>query len=537
MLRSITKVTASLSLSVPKRLVSPHSVSSLLALSDVNSRHNLVRHKYSGTSSGIKGIKSSKKLRKQAEERMLIDDDDEPMQIPSDENFNLDNDQEYDLIASDTMHVTKTITNDQRVLIIQPYIKWGPKKTTANPDLQLIEAESLIRSLPKWSIEESIKIPLETFSKKSLFGTGKLEEIRELIRSHGGNLSCVFISKGMLSGPQKRFLEQSFKLPVLDRYSVVIQILRLHAKSTEAKLQVAMAEIPYIWTQYRDADKVTDKRQVVTLNDSQKQMLRNREKKLKYELENIRNHRELLRNRRRQKNFPIIAVVGYTNAGKTSLIKALTGEEGLRPKDQLFATLDVTAHAGRLPCQLEVLYMDTVGFMSDIPTGLLECFISTLEDAMLADIIVHVQDVAHSNYPEQKTHVEQTLESLIMKSDNKSISPPNIINVGNKFDLIEDPEHFRPDPNLKLISSTSLVGIDALLDEIEERVLKITKRVKMVIKVPNGGEEMAWLYKNAAVSNSVANPDNNQQIMLHIVIAESTLQQFKYKFLPKKKNV
>ena len=94
--------------------------------------------------------------------------------------------------------------------------------------------------------------------------------------------------------------------------------------------------------------------------------------------------RKLLRSKRQQKNYPIVAVVGYTNAGKTALIKALTQEESMQPRNQLFATLDVTAHAGKLPCNLEVIFMDTVGFMADIPTGLIECFVATLEDAMLA---------------------------------------------------------------------------------------------------------------------------------------------------------
>lgn len=492
----------------------------------------LVRFKYN---SSVKGIKIGKKVKRIADNERDNDDDDVSL-IPIDENFNLENDQDYDVIANNAMHVTKNITNEQNVFIIQPYIKWGPKKTNSNPDLQLREAESLIRSLPKWSIQESIKIPLESFSKKSFFGSGKLEELRNMIRNHGGNISCIFVSKGVLTGPQKRFLEQYFHLPILDRYSVVIQILRLHAISTESKLQVAMAEIPYIWSQFRDADKLPDKRAPLVLNDTQKQMLRNREKKLKYELENIRSHRELLRNRRRQKNFPVVAIVGYTNAGKTSLIKALTGEESLRPRDQLFATLDVTAHAGRLPCRLEVLYMDTVGFMSDIPTGLLECFIATLEDAMLADIIVHVQDVSHESYMEQKKHVEETIQSLIQKSELNKILPTNFINVGNKFDLIEDPSQFTADVSMdmKLISSTQLTGINELLMEIEEKVLKLTKRVKMVIKVPNGGEEMAWLYKNSAVASSDVDPDDSQKILLNIVIAESVLQQFKYKFLNRK---
>lgn len=168
-------------------------------------------------------------------------------------------------------------------------------------------------------------------------------------------------------------------MPVMDRFSVVIQILRLHATSRESRLQVAKAEIPYIWKQLGDRVGVRGK-----LNDAQKLLLRNREKHIKIELEAVRGHRQLLRKRRFQQKFPIIAVVGYTNAGKTALIKALTNEEGIEPKNKLFATLEITAHGGVLPCNLKVIFMDTIGFMADIPTGLIECFIATLEDAMLA---------------------------------------------------------------------------------------------------------------------------------------------------------
>lgn len=166
----------------------------------------------------------------------------------------------------------------------------------------------------------------------------------------------------------------------MDRFSVVIQILRLHATSHESKLQVALAEIPYIWRQLGVQDQVTRSK----LTDSQKLNLRNREKRIKTELENVRNRRQSIRNRRVLKQFPVIAVVGYTNAGKTSLIKALTNEMTMQPRNQLFATLDITAHGGILPCNLNVIYMDTIGFMSDIPTGLIECFVATLEDAMFA---------------------------------------------------------------------------------------------------------------------------------------------------------
>lgn len=194
-------------------------------------------------------------------------------------------------------------------------------------------------------------------------------------------ISAVFVSVSRLTQPQKVTLESVFGVPVMDRFSIVVQILSAHATSREAKLQISLAELPYIWHHLGTDDSAVSRSK---LTDSQKMMLRHRERRIKNELEHIREHRKMVRKRRSNKEFPIVAVVGYTNAGKTSLIKALTNQEKLEPKNKLFATLDVTAHAGRLPCNLQVIYIDTIGFMSDIPTDLIECFITTLEDAMMA---------------------------------------------------------------------------------------------------------------------------------------------------------
>lgn len=199
------------------------------------------------------------------------------------------------------------------------------------------------------------------------------------IRTTCSQITCIFISRSTLTYAQKGFLEELFQMPVMDRFSVVIQILRMHAKSRESRLQVALAEIPYIWHQLGDHGRFRG-----TLNDSQKLLLKNREKTIKVELEKVRGHRVRIRKQRALKNFPIIAVVGYTNAGKTALIKALTSEETIEPQNKLFATLEITAHGGVLPCNLQVIFMDTIGFMADIPTGLMECFLATLEDAMMA---------------------------------------------------------------------------------------------------------------------------------------------------------
>lgn len=144
-------------------------------------------------------------------------------------------------------------------------------------------------------------------------------------------------------------------------------------------LQVALAELYYIQRK-SEGDLIFRTYDTEAL----RLMFQEREQKIKSEINILRNQRNLLRNKRRKLDYPVVAVVGYTNSGKTSIIKALTGEESLKPKNQLFATLDVTVHEGTLPSGLDILYVDTVGFISDIPTNLIECFVATLEDALLA---------------------------------------------------------------------------------------------------------------------------------------------------------
>ena len=141
--------------------------------------------------------------------------------------------------------------------------------------------------------------------------------------------------------------------------------------------------------------------------------LARREQKLRSAIDQLRVHRAVVRKNRTQLHLPSVAVVGYTNAGKTSLIKALTGLKRLQPRNQLFATLDVTVHACRLPSTLEVLLVDTVGFISDIPTDLIASFNATLEDASLADILLHVRDVANPDHSAQDVEVRKTLKQIL----------------------------------------------------------------------------------------------------------------------------
>lgn len=493
-----------------------------------------VRCSHSGArKGGVKGIKG-RKFNTPKTLSAADGDDDNDVNTTADSDALAIDDNQYEHIANTAMHVSHNHQAEQHVFVVQPYVKWGPRRADTEPQLQLQEAEALVRSLPSWSISHSLLVPLDSLDRKQLFGSGKLQELHQQIgrlRSTGQRITCVFVSKGQLSGVQKRFLERFFGLPVLDRYSVVIQILRLHATSNEAKLQVAAAEIPYIWSQLKDGGESS------SLSDTQKEMLRTRERKLRAELKRVRAHRELLRNRRNQLNFPIVAVVGYTNAGKTSLIKALTADTQMQPRDQLFATLDVTAHAGQLPSKLKVIYMDTVGFMADLPTGLIECFVATLEDAMLADVIVHVHDVAHPCRTEQARHVEQTMRELMAKAGSTGRTDSNnpmdsVIQVGNKADLVEQSVDSEAEQQqLTLISSKTGAGIEELRDQIEQHLLRVTQRTRMTVRVPMGGAESSWLYKNAAVTESTADPENAQNLLLSVVISATALQKFRHQFV------
>lgn len=197
------------------------------------------------------------------------------------------------------MNVTRKSPQPQNVLVIQPYIKWSVKRSsTISPDDQLEEAKALIHSIANWNVALAMKVPLESLDRKALFGKGKLEELRNLVQELRNTksynqqpLTCIFVSKGSLSFSQKNLLESIFNLPVMDRYSVVIQILRLHATSAEARLQVAMAEIPYIWSQVKEVNTSKSTKLGYSLTDTQREILKTREKKLKLELERIRGHR------------------------------------------------------------------------------------------------------------------------------------------------------------------------------------------------------------------------------------------------------
>lgn len=219
---------------------------------------------------------------------------------------------EYHDIANEYLGV---VAKGHRTFVIQPYIKWGKdKRFNTDRELQLAESVALVETLPYWSVVDKMWIPLLNLQRNKLFGTGGLETIKTRIKC-GRNVTAIFVSTNKLKHVQLLELEKIFGLPIYDRYSLVIHIFRSHAKSPEAKLQVALAELPYIYK------KMSELGGRINLLESRRMYLQAREGQLRTALKKLKVHRASIRNKRKNYGFATVAVVGYTNAGKTSLIK------------------------------------------------------------------------------------------------------------------------------------------------------------------------------------------------------------------------
>nr|XP_021332866.1 putative GTP-binding protein 6 isoform X2 [Danio rerio] len=260
-----------------------------------------------------------------------------------------------------------------------------------------------------------------------------------------------------------------------------------------------------------------------TLYEMQQRLLKERELKIRSALERLRRKRNLLRSQRKHKDFPIISVMGYTNCGKTTLIKALTGDDGLQPKDQLFATLDVTVHAGQLPCHMTVLYVDTIGFLSQLPHQLIDSFSATLEDVIHSDLIIHVRDISHPETVSQKVNVLNVLNNLQIPERLLT----SIIEVHNKIDLIEGYES--SDPEVIPISALKQCGLEALKEKIEEAVLKCTGKQMMTLKVQLNTSQLSWLYKEATVQ-AVDNVGDDCTANVKVIISQAAYGRYRKLF-------
>lgn len=349
----------------------------------------------------------------------------------------------------------------------------------------------------------------------TFFSRGFIDNIK--LKSEENDV-CLMVVDASLTPIQQRNLEKALNLKVIDRTALILEIFGERAQTSEGKLQVTLAHLTYqrsrlvrSWThlerQRGGAGFLGGPGEKQLELD--RRIIDDKIIKIKKELEKVKNTRELQRGNRRKVPYPIVALVGYTNAGKSSLFNRVSGSNVLS-ENMLFATLDPTLRKVTLPSGKEVIFSDTVGFISDLPHELIMAFRSTLEEVLEADIIVHVRDAVNTDTDLQRADVLEVLHNLGLKQVENS---ENYIEVLNKSDLLTDEEktlltHKLSNQAKSVLSVSALTGEGCanLLKLIDNKLAAQNKLYHICVSADNG-KLQSWLYANAEVVNKVQNED------------------------------
>jgi GTPase len=344
----------------------------------------------------------------------------------------------------------------------------------------------------------------------TLFGSGQIESITARLRAHDAELLIV---DGALTPIQQRNLETETKAKVIDRTGLILEIFGERAASAEGRLQVELAHLDYqagrlvrSWTHLE--------RQRggfgflggpgETQIEADRRLIRDRMAKLRRDLEQVVRTRGLHRDRRKRAPWPVVALVGYTNAGKSTLFNRLTGSD-VMAEDLLFATLDPTMREISLPGLPKVILSDTVGFISDLPTQLVAAFRATLEEVTSADLIVHVRDISHADSDAQASDVMSVLSDLGVAGQTGAAP---MVELWNKIDLLDAEqlsvvraEALRREDVLP-ISAVTGEGLDKMRELLAVR-LTSARRLRHIDITPEDGAARAWLHANGNVEGEI----------------------------------
>ena len=425
--------------------------------------------------------------------------------------------------------------NATRAFVLVPWLKQAEHdakrggKPFRSQEARLEEAVGLAAAIHLF-IAGTAVAPIATARPATLIGEGKVEELKGLFAELEIELVIV---DGHLSPVQQRNLEKAWNLKILDRTGLILEIFGERANTKEGSLQVELAHLNYQKSRLVRSWTHLERQRGgfgflggpgETQIEADRRVIQERIARIEAQLDTVKRTRELHRKTRREVPYPIVALVGYTNAGKSTLFNRLT-EAGVFAENLLFATLDPTMRAVALPSGRKIILSDTVGFISDLPTHLVAAFRATLEEVLEAEVVLHVRDAAHEESEIQKTNVEAVLASLGLIGEKIEGDPRPLVEVLNKIDSLDEARHdgvvnaAARDAMTVAVSALTGEGVGELLSLIDSLVVDKGVPVRITLQADEG-EALAWLHEHGQVRKRDANEDGSTALEVNLPEAE-----------------
>jgi GTP-binding protein HflX len=392
-----------------------------------------------------------------------------------------------------------------RAAVILPWEREEVSDSRRSSEARLAEAMGLAASIGLVLVHSAI-VPLRRRRPSALLGEGQVEIVHEDLKTHD---VALVVMDTALTPVQQRNLERAWGCKVIDRTGLILDIFGERARTREGSLQVELAHLDYQRSRLVRSWTHLERQRGgfgflggpgETQIEADRRLISTRIARLKREIAEVRRTRGLHRHARQRTPYPVIALIGYTNAGKSTLFNAMTGAT-VHAEDQLFATLDPTMRSIALPSGTPAILSDTVGFISDLPTELVAAFRATLEEVAEADVILHVRDIAHPDTAAQKADVLGVLAGMVKDGTLDPDWSERTIDVLNKADLlggVSEVPGLVEDRNTIAISALKGDGLEALRAAIDDR-LASAKEVASFQLVPSDGAKLAWLYRHGEV--------------------------------------